>query len=349
MTNLASINLTLNKKHMTKIAINGFGRIGRPALKVALENPNLEVVAVNDLTDTKTLAHLLKYDSNYGIYEKDVGYDEEHIIIDNKKIKVFVQKDPELLPWKDLGVDVVLECTGFFRDSEGAGKHLKAGAKKVIISAPAKSEKINTFVLGVNEEKYNPEKDNIISNASCTTNCLAPVVKVLNDNLGIERGVMTTIHSYTNDQKILDLPHKDLRRGRAAAMSIIPTTTGAAKAVIQTIPELAGKLDGMAMRVPTPVVSIIDFVATLKKSTSIDEVNNLFKEAAENNLKDILAASEEELVSMDFKMNRSSSIVDLPLTMVNENLVKICAWYDNEFGYTCRLVEMAEFVGKNNR
>jgi glyceraldehyde-3-phosphate dehydrogenase/erythrose-4-phosphate dehydrogenase len=281
---------------MTKIAINGFGRIGRPALKVALENSNLEVVAINDLTDTKTLAHLLKYDSNYGIYEKDVSYDEEHIIIDGKKIKVFAQRDPELLPWNDLGVDVVLEC--------------------------------------------------IISNASCTTNCLAPVVKVLNDNLGIEKGVMTTIHSYTNDQKILDLPHKDLRRGRAAAMSIIPTTTGAAKAVIQTIPELAGKLDGMAMRVPTPVVSIVDFVATVKKSTSVEEVNNLFKKAAENDLKNILAISEEELVSMDFKMNRFSSIVDLPLTMVNENLVKICAWYDNEYGYTCRLVEMAEFVGK---
>jgi len=331
---------------MTKIAINGFGRIGRPALKVALENSNLEVVAINDLTDTKTLAHLLKYDSNYGIYEKDVSYDGEHIIIDGKQIKVFAQRDPELLPWKDLGVDVVLECTGFFRDKDGAGKHLKAGAKKVIISAPAKSEGINSFVLGVNEEKYDSQKDDIISNASCTTNCLAPVVKVLNDNLGIEKGVMTTIHSYTNDQKILDLPHKDLRRGRAAAMSIIPTTTGAAKAVIQTIPELTGRLDGMAMRVPTPVVSIVDFVATVKKSTSIEEVNNLFKEAAENNLKNILAVSEEELVSMDFKMNRNSSIVDLPLTMVNENLVKICSWYDNEYGYTCRLVEMAEFVGE---
>lgn len=330
---------------MTKIAINGFGRIGRPALKVALENSNLEVVAINDLTDTKTLAHLLKYDSNYGIYEKDVSYDEEHIIIDGKKIKVFAQRDPELLPWKDLEVDVVLECTGFFRNKDGAEKHLKAGAKKVIISAPPKGEGIHSFVLGVNEEKYNPEKDNLISNASCTTNCLAPVVKVLNDNLGIERGVMTTIHSYTNDQKILDLPHQDLRRGRAAAMSIIPTTTGAAKAVIQTIPELEGKLDGMAMRVPTSVVSIVDFVATVKKSTTIEEVNDLFKSAAKNNLKNILAVSEEPLVSVDFKMNRNSSIVDLPLTMVNENLIKICSWYDNEFGYTCRLVEMAEFVG----
>jgi len=332
---------------MTKIAINGFGRIGRPALKIILsEHPDLEIVAINDLTDTKTLAHLLKYDSNYGTYEKEVSYDEEYIIVNNKKIKVFAQKDPELLPWKDLGVDVVLECTGFFRDKEGAEKHLKAGAKKVIISAPAKSEEINTFVLGVNEEKYNSEKDDIISNASCTTNCLAPVVKILNDNLGIEKGFMTTVHSYTNDQKILDLPHKDLRRGRAAAMSIIPTTTGAAKAVIKTIPELKGKLDGMAMRVPTPTVSIIDFVAMVKKSTSVDEVNNLFKKAAENNLKNILAVSEEELVSMDFKGNKFSSIVDLPLTMINENLVKVCAWYDNEYGYTCRLVEMGEFVGK---
>lgn len=332
---------------MTKIAINGFGRIGRPALKIILEkHSNLEVVAINDLTDTKTLAHLLKYDSNYGIYKEEVSYDEEYIIINNKKIKIFAQRDPELLPWKDLEVDVVLECTGFFRNSEGAGKHLKAGAKKVIISAPPKSDDINSFVLGVNEEKYNPEKDDIISNASCTTNCLAPVAKVLNDSLGIEKGVMTTIHSYTNDQKILDLPHKDLRRGRAAAMNIIPTTTGAAKAVIKTIPELEGKLDGMAMRVPTPVVSIVDFVATVKKPTSVNEVNNLFKEASENNLKNILAVSEEELVSLDFKGNKFSSIVDLPLTMVNENLVKVCAWYDNEFGYTCRLVEMAEFVGR---
>ena len=330
---------------MTKIAINGFGRIGRPALKIILsEHPDLEIVAINDLTDTKTLAHLLKYDSNYGTYEKEVSYDEEHIIVNNKKIKVFAQKDPELLPWKDLGVDVVLECTGFFRDKEGANKHLKAGAKKVVISAPAKSEEINTFVLGVNEKKYNPQEDNIISNASCTTNCLAPVVKILNDNLGIEKGFMTTVHSYTNDQRILDLPHKDLRRGRAAAMSIIPTTTGAAKAVVKTIPELEGRLDGMAMRVPTPAVSIVDFVATVKKSTSVDEVNSLFKKAAENNLKNILAVSEEPLVSMDFKGNKFSSIVDLPLTMANENLIKVCAWYDNEFGYACRLVEMAEVV-----
>ena len=333
---------------MTKIAINGFGRIGRLALRVALENSDLEVVAINDLSDTKTLAHLLKYDSNYGIYEKDVSCDEEHIIIDNKKIKVFAQKNPELLPWKDLEVDVALECTGFFKDEEGAGKHLKAGAKKVIISAPAKGEGINTFVLGVNEEKYNPEKDDIISNASCTTNCLAPVVKVLNDNLEIENGFMTTTHSYTNDQRILDLPHAggDLRRARAAAMSIIPTTTGATKAVAKTIPELEGKLNGIALRVPTPTVSIIDFVATVKKPTSVEEVNNLFIKASGEKMKGILSASEEPLVSVDYKGNRFSSIVDLPLTMVSGNLVKVCAWYDNEFGYACRLIEMAELVGE---
>ena len=333
---------------MTKIAINGFGRIGRLALRVALENSNLEIVAVNDLSDTKTLAHLLKYDSNYGIYEREVDYDEEHIIIDNKKIKIFTQKDPELLSWKDLEIDIVLECTGFFENKEGSEKHLKAGAKKVIISAPVKGEGVNTFVLGVNEEKYNPEKDDIISNASCTTNCLAPVVKVLNDNLGIENGFMTTMHSYTNDQRILDLPHTggDLRRARAAAMSIIPTTTGAAKAVAKTIPELEGRLNGIALRVPTPTVSIVDFVAAVKKPTSVEEVNNLFIKASEENMKGILGVSEEPLVSVDYKSNRLSAIMDLPLTMVNENLVKVCAWYDNEFGYACRLVEMAELVGK---
>jgi len=261
---------------------------------------------------------------------------------------MFAQKDPELLSWKDLKIDIVLECTGFFRDKEGTDKHLKAGAKKVIISAPAKGEGVNTFVLGVNEEKYNPEKDDIISNASCTTNCLAPVVKVLNDNLGIENGFMTTMHSYTNDQRILDLPHTggDLRRARAAAMSIIPTTTGAAKAVAKTIPELEGRLNGIALRVPTPTVSIVDFVAAVKKPTSVEEVNNLFIKASEENMKGILGVSEEPLVSVDYKSNRLSAIMDLPLTMVNENLVKVCAWYDNEFGYACRLVEMAELVGK---
>ena len=345
---------------MTKIAINGFGRIGRPTLKVILnKHPNLEIVAVNDLTDTKTLAHLFKYDSIYGIYEKDIDYDNKHIIIGGKKIKVFAEKDPEFLPWKDLKVDVVLECTGFFRDSEGAGKHLKAGAKKVIISAPAhnaslrshsdaggpaKSEEINTFVLGVNEKKYNPATDNIISNTSCTTNCLAPTVKVLNDNFKIQKGLMTTVHSYTNDQKLLDLPHKDLRRARAAALSIIPTTTGAAKGVTEVIPELKGKLDGIALRVPTPTVSIVDFVCNVAKKTTVEKVAKAFKKASVNELKNILSFSEEPLVSADFRGSSFSAIIDGPSIMVQDDLIKILAWYDNEWGYACRLIEMAEYI-----
>src|SRR5680860_60275 len=333
---------------MIKIAINGFGRIGRPALKVILDkHSNLEVVAVNDLTDTKTLAHLLQYDSNYGKYEKEVTFDEEHIIVDGKKIKVFAQRDPELLPWKELGVDVVLECTGFFTTEEGAGKHLKAGAKKVVISAPCKGGNIKTLILGVNEFDYDSSKDDIVSNGSCTTNCLAPVVKVLNDNLGIEKGLMTTVHSYTNDQKILDLPHKDLRRARAAALSIIPTTTGAAVAVTEAIPELKGKLDGMAMRVPTSTVSIVDFTAIVKRETTVEEVNALFQKASDDDTLVVLNAINEPLVSVDYKGNPFSSIVDLPLTKVDGNLVKVLAWYDNEFGYTNRFVEMAEFVGKD--
>lgn len=335
---------------MTKIAINGFGRIGRPALKIILDkHPELEVVAVNDLTDTKTLAHLLKYDSNYGKYEKEVSYDNDHIIVNGKKIKVFAQKDPELLPWKELGIDVVLECTGFFTDKEGAGKHLKAGAKKVVISAPTKSKDVKTLILGVNEKDYNLQEDHIISNGSCTTNCLAPIVKILHENLTIKRGFMTTVHSYTNDQRILDLPHgdNDLRRARAAAMNIIPTTTGAATAVAQAIPELEGKLDGIGIRVPTPTVSIVDFVATVgKEDATVKEVNNLFIEAGKGDMINILDVSDEPLVSVDYKGNSLSAIVDLPLTKVNGNLIKVCAWYDNEFGYTCRLVEMAEFVGR---
>lgn len=332
---------------MTKIAINGFGRIGRPALKVILDkHPNLEVVAVNDLTDTKTLSHLLQYDSNYGKYEKEVTFDEEHIIVDEKKIKVFAQRDPELLPWKELGVEVVLECTGFFTDETGAGKHLKAGAKKVVISAPCKGGNIKTLILGVNEFDYDSSKDDIVSNGSCTTNCLAPVVKVLNDNLGIEKGLMTTIHSYTNDQKILDLPHKDLRRARAAAVSMIPTTTGAATAVAEAIPELKDKLNGMAMRVPTSTVSIVDFTVVVKRETTVEEVNALFQKASDEDTLGVLNATNEPLVSVDYKGNSFSSIVDLPLTKVDGNLVKVLAWYDNEFGYTNRFVEMAEFVGK---
>ncbi|MCK5413459.1 MAG: type I glyceraldehyde-3-phosphate dehydrogenase [Candidatus Pacebacteria bacterium] len=333
---------------MTKIAINGFGRIGRPALKVILDkHPNLELVAVNDLTDTKTLAHLLQYDSNYGKYEKEVTYDEDHLIINGKKIKVFAQKDPELLPWKELGVEVVLECTGFFTTKEGAGKHLKAGAKKVVMSAPCKGGNIKTLILGVNEFDYDSQKDDIVSNGSCTTNCLAPVVKVLDDNLGLEKGLITTVHSYTNGQRILDLPHKDLRRARAAAVSIIPTTTGAAVAVAEAIPAMKGKLDGMAMRVPTSTVSIVDFTAIVKKDTTVEEVNVLFQEASDEDTLGVINATNEPLVSVDYKGNPFSSIVDLPLTKVDGNLVKVLAWYDNEFGYTNRLVEMAEFVSRD--
>lgn len=317
-------------------------------MKIILnKHPELEVVAVNDLTDTKTLAYLLKYDSNYGIYEKEVSCDKENIIVDGKKIKVFAQKDPELLPWKDLKVDVVLECTGFFTDLEGAGKHLKAGAKKVVISAPCKGAGIKTLILGVNEKDYNLKKDNIISNGSCTTNCLAPIVKILHNSLTIKRGFMTTVHSYTNDQRILDLPHSDLRRARAAAMNMIPTTTGAATAVTQAIPELEGKLDGIAIRVPTPTVSIVDFVATVEKeNATVKEVNNLFIKESKGNMANILDVSEEPLVSVDYKGNSFSAIVDLPLTKVSGNLVKVCAWYDNEYGYTCRLVEMAEYMSE---
>ena len=328
---------------MTKIAINGFGRIGRPALKIALTK-GLEIIAINDLTDTKTLAHLLKYDSLYGRYNKKVDSKEKSLVINGKKIKVFAEKDPTNLPWKDLNIDIVLECTGHFTDYQGAKKHLKAGAKKVIISAPVKSPEIKTFVLGVNEEKYNPKTDDIISNTSCTTNCLAPVVKVLNDNFKIEKGLMTTVHSYTNDQRLLDLPHRDLRRARAAALSIVPTTTGAAKDVVKTIPELKGKLDGIALRIPTPTVSIVDFVCSITKKTTIDKVVEVFKRASENELKNILSFSKEPLVSADFRGSSYSAIIDGPSIMVQDNLIKILAWYDNEWGYACRLIEMAEYI-----
>jgi glyceraldehyde 3-phosphate dehydrogenase len=320
-----------------KIAINGFGRIGRPTFRRILDNhPDLEVVAINDLADTKTLTHLLKYDSIYGIYEKNIG----------PEVKFFAEKDPVNLPWKDLGIDIVLECSGVFTDIDGAKKHLEAGAKKVIISAPSKSEEIKTFVLGVNEEKYDSKKDSVISMASCTTNCLAPVAKVLNDNFKIARGFMTTDHSYTNDQRILDLPHKDLRRARAAGLNIIPTTTGAASAIGKVIPEIDGKLDGIALRVPTPIVSILDLICQVEKKTSVEEVNDVFKTAASGELKGILGVETAPLVSSDFKGNPLSAIMDLPLTMVKENLVKVVAWYDNEWAYACRLAEFAEFVGK---
>lgn len=327
-----------------KIAINGFGRIGRLSFRIAFDNPEFEVVAVNDLTDTKTLAHLLKYDSNYGIYGKEVGSEGDSLVVDGKKVLVFAEKDPANLPWGDLGVDVVLECTGFFLDQEGAGKHLSAGAKKVVISAAGKGEGIPVLIMGVNEGDYDPAEHDIVSNGSCTTNCLTPVVKVLNEKIGVEKGFMATVHSYTNDQRILDLPHDDLRRARAAAVSIIPTTTNAAKAVAKAIPELKGNLDGYAMRVPTSVVSIVDFTAIMKRDTSIEEVNGLFTEAAAGELNGILGATDEPLVSVDYKGNPLSSIVDLSLTNVNGNLVKVCAWYDNEYGYSCRLVDMAKMV-----
>ena len=327
---------------MIKVAINGFGRIGRPTFRRILDNhPNLEVAAVNDLTEPEILAHLLKYDSIYGIYKKSVKFDGE-------TVRIFAETDPSKLPWKKLGIDVVLECTGYFTDYEGAKKHLEAGAKKVIISAPSKNpEKISSYVLGINEEKFDSKKDEITDMGSCTTNCLAPVAKVLNENFGIVKGFMTTIHSYTNDQRILDLAHKDLRRARAAALNIIPTTTGAAKAIGRVMPELQGKLDGIAMRVPTPTVSILDLICEIKKKTAAEEVNLVFKKASqEKELKGILGVEDAPLVSSDYIGNSFSAVVDTPLTMAQDNLVKIVAWYDNEWGYACRLADFAEYVGK---
>jgi glyceraldehyde 3-phosphate dehydrogenase len=334
---------------MTKIAINGFGRIGRPVFKKILDKfPQLEMAVINDLTDAKTLAHLLKYDSCYGRYDKEVEHKSDGIIVGGKTIKILAEKDPLNLPWKEMDVDVVLECTGRYTDYEGAKKHLDAGAKKVIISAPCKSEKVPTYILGVNNEQYAADRDNIISMASCTSNCLAPVVKVLNDKLGIEKALMTTAHSYTNDQRILDLPHEDLRRARAATLSIIPTTTGAAIAVTRAIPELEGKFHGISLRVPTPVVSICDLVAEVKRETSAEEVNFILNEAAkEEKLKNILAVETEPLVSVDYRGSEYSAIVDAPCTMViGGNMVKILAWYDNEWGYACRLAEMTDFVAE---
>lgn len=328
---------------MTKLAINGFGRIGRLAFRVAWDK-KIEIVAINDLTDAKTLAHLLKYDSLYGKYHHQIGLDEQYLIIDGKKIRVFAEKDPSNLPWKDLGIDIVLESTGVFTDKAGANKHLQAGAKRVIISAPGKGGDIPTYILGVNEEKFNPAKDLIISNSSCTTNCLAPVVKIIHENFVIKKGFFTTTHAYTNDQRILDLVHKDLRRARAAGLSIIPTSTGAAKSIIEVIPELKGKLDGISLRVPVPTVSITDLICEVEKKTTKEELNSLFKKISQEKLKGILETSEEELVSVDFRANPHSAIIDLALTMVNENLVKVVAWYDNEWGYACRLVEMAEYI-----
>lgn len=328
-----------------KVAINGFGRIGRQVFHINLEKQYFDIVAINDLTDAKTLAHLLKYDSTYGVLEKEVSHTENEISVDGKTYKVLSEKDPANLPWKELGVDLVIESTGFFTDKAGANKHIEAGAKKVIVSAPGDDMDL-TLVLGVNENEYDPATHNIISNASCTTNCLAPVAKVLDENFGIEKGLMTTIHSYTNDQRILDLPHKDLRRARSAGQSLIPTTTGAAKAVGLVLPGLKGKLNGLAIRVPTPTVSLIDLVCTVKKNTTKEEVNAAFKKAAENELKGILRYTEAPLVSVDFKKTEDSSIVDaLSTEVIGENLVKVLAWYDNEWGYSCRVVDLVKLIG----
>lgn len=330
----------------TKVGINGFGRIGRNALKAAFarEDLNFEIVAINDLTTPETLAHLLKYDSCFGKFEGTVDHTENSIVVNGNEIKVYAQRNPEEIPWGDLGVTVVLESTGLFTKKADAAKHLRDGVKKVVISAPATDEDI-TIVMGVNEEKYDPEKDHILSNASCTTNCLAPVAKVIDENFGIKRGLMTTIHSYTNDQKIMDLPHKDLRRARAAGISMIPTTTGAAKAVSLVLPQLKGKLNGMAIRVPTPAVSLVDVVFELEKNTTKEEVNAALKKAAETSLKGIMNYTEEPLVSVDFKGDPASSTVDGLSTMVLEdNLVKVLSWYDNEWGYSSRAIDLMVYL-----
>lgn len=327
-----------------KVGINGFGRIGRLVLRAALDNQGIEVVAVNDLTDAETNAHLFKYDSVHGTFQGTVEVRDNEMVINDHPIKVYSERDPKKLPWGDLGVSIVIEATGAFRDKEKASAHLEAGAKKVIITAPAKNEDL-TIVMGVNENNYDPAQHHIISNASCTTNCLAPVAKVLNDSFGIKRGLMTTTHSYTNDQRVLDLAHKDLRRARAAALSMIPTTTGAAKAVALVLPELKGKLTGIAIRVPTPNVSLVDLVAELEKSTDVEEINQAFKEAAKGKLKGILAYSDIPLVSKDYNGDPYSAIVDGPCTMVIDgSLVKVFAWYDNEWAYSLRVVDCAFFV-----
>ena len=329
------------------IAINGFGRIGRHTFKAGFGRKDFNIVAINDLTDTKTLAHLLKYDTAYPTYEKKIEYDEKNLIVDGVKIPVFAQKDPSLLPWKDLQVDVVLECTGRFTNREGMELHLKAGAKKVVLSAPAKDKDIPTYVRGVNCEKVKNEKSLIINNASCTTNCIAPVMAVLEEEFGIEKGMMSTVHAYTADQNIQDGPHKDLRRARAAVESIVPTTTGAAKAVAETIPAVKGIFDGISLRVPVITVSLSDITVVLKKKVTKEEINAAFVKAAKSKrFAGVLDATEEELVSSDFIGNPYSSIVDLKLTnVVGDNLVKVVAWYDNEYGYAHRLVEIAELFG----
>jgi glyceraldehyde 3-phosphate dehydrogenase len=329
-----------------KIGIKGFGRIGRMVLRAALKHPDVDVVAINDLTDSETMAYLLKYDSVHGQLNMNVTAQKDSIEIDGKSITIRSVKDPEKIGWGDLGVDIAAECTGIFRDRDGASKHLTAGARKVIISAPAGDPDI-TIVMGVNSHQYDPRQHHIISNASCTTNCLAPVAKVLLENFGLSRGLMTTIHSYTGDQRLLDFPHKDLRRARAAALSMIPTTTGAAKAVALVLPELSGKLNGLAIRVPTPNVSLVDLVATVDKSdVNVSDINQALKQASEESLSGILGYSDSPLVSIDFNGSSLSSIVDAPTTYVVGNMVKVLSWYDNETGYSHRMVDLAAMIGK---
>jgi glyceraldehyde 3-phosphate dehydrogenase len=328
---------------MIKVAINGFGRIGRMCFRNLIQNENIEVVAINDLTDVKTLAHLLKYDSVHGKFAVKIESTDDSIVVNGKVVKVFASKDPAALPWKDLGIDVVVESTGIFTDKEGAGKHITAGARKVIISAPATGG-IKTIVLGVNDEMMNSD-DQILSNASCTTNCLAPMAKVLHDKFGIEKGYITTIHAYTADQRLQDAPHKDLRRARAAALSMVPTSTGAAKAVGEVLPELKGKLDGVAVRVPTPDGSLTDLVAVLKREVTKDEVNQALKEAAQGSMKGIIEYCTDPIVSIDVVGNLHSCIFDAALTSVNGNLVKVMGWYDNEAGYSARVCDLVEKVG----
>lgn len=323
-----------------KVAINGFGRIGRMVLRAGLANKDIEFVALNDLTDAATLAHLLKYDSAQGVLAADVSNTDRSLTVDGKEIRIYQERDPSKIPWGEVDAEIVLECTGLFRDRERASAHLRAGVRKVIISAPASNPDI-TIVMGVNHQDYNPQKHHIVSNASCTTNCLAPVCKVLLDHFGIEKGLMTTIHAYTGDQRLLDFPHKDLRRARAAALSMIPTTTGAARAVALVLPQLEGKLNGMAIRVPTPNVSVVDLSAQLSRPAAVEEVNGALKEAAEGHLKGFLAYCEEPLVSIDFNGSAVSSIVDAPSTMVIGDMVKVLAWYDNEFGYSSRMIDLA--------
>ena len=325
-----------------KVAINGFGRIGRNVFKIALERKDIDIVAINDITDPKTLAHLLKYDSTYGVYDKKVAVDNESIVVDGKKIRISAIRNPRELPWKDDGIDVVIESTGVFRKRDEVAMHIEAGAKKVILTVPAKDKVDRTIVLGVNDEMLKPE-DLVVSNASCTTNCLAPIAKVLNDNFEIVEGLMTTVHSYTNDQKLLDLPHKDLRRARSAALSLIPTTTGAARAVGLVIPELDGKLNGMAMRIPTPTGSIVDFTVRLAKKASVEDIHAAMKAASEGRMKGILGYTDEPIVSADIKGTSYSSVYDSLLTMtIGNGFVKVLSWYDNEWGYSTRVVDLMQ-------